>query len=156
MFLAQRYSFRAAFLVPALLGVLWAPLWFFLYRDPPPKERNAIHAVSLKELLSQSSAWAVMLCRFFIGPVMQFYWYWIPSYLYSVRHLSLTQIGIVGWIPFFSEIREVWLGAGLPACCTSAAWGRSMFAASLCTAAPSCARPVWQFPTGRVCPPRSC
>jgi len=42
-----------------------------------------------------------MLCRFFIGPVMQFYWYWIPSYLFSVRHLSLTQIGIFGWIPFF-------------------------------------------------------
>ena len=42
-----------------------------------------------------------MLCRFFIGPVMQFYWYWIPSYLYGVRHLSLTQIGIVGWLPFF-------------------------------------------------------
>jgi MFS transporter, ACS family, hexuronate transporter len=43
----------------------------------------------------------VMLCRFFIGPVMQFYWYWIPSYLYGVRHLSLTQIGLVGWLPFF-------------------------------------------------------
>jgi ACS family hexuronate transporter-like MFS transporter len=41
-----------------------------------------------------------MLCRFFIGPVMQFYWYWIPSYLYSVRHLSLAQIGLLGWIPF--------------------------------------------------------
>ncbi len=52
-------------------------------------------------LLKQSSAWAVMMCRFFIGPVMQFYWYWIPSYLYSVRHMSLTQIGILGWIPFF-------------------------------------------------------
>src|SRR5580698_8523634 len=78
VFLAQRYSFRAAFLVPALLGVLWAPLWFFLYRDPPRQERSTINVVSLKELLSQSSAWAVMLCRFFIGPVMQFYWYWIP------------------------------------------------------------------------------
>ena len=101
VFLAQRYSFRAAFLVPALLGVLWAPFWFLLYRDPPDRQRNAISAVSLKTLLSQSSAWAVMLCRFFIGPVMQFYWYWIPSYLYGVRHLSLTQIGIVGWVPFF-------------------------------------------------------
>jgi ACS family hexuronate transporter-like MFS transporter len=101
VFLAQRYSFRAAFLVPALLGLVWAPFWFLLYRDPPRQQRNAIEAVSLKSLLSQSSSWAVMLCRFFIGPVMQFYWYWIPSYLFSVRHLSLTQIGIFGWIPFF-------------------------------------------------------
>jgi MFS transporter, ACS family, hexuronate transporter len=101
VFLAQRYGFRSAFLVPAFLGVLWAPFWFFLYRDPATRKPVAAVAVSLKKLLGESSAWAVMLCRFFIGPVMQFYWYWIPSYLYSVRHLSLTQIGIVGWIPFF-------------------------------------------------------
>ena len=101
VYLAQRHGFRAAFLVPAFLGVLWAPFWYFLYRDPAMRRPDAALAVSLKSLLSESSAWAVMLCRFFIGPVMQFYWYWIPSYLYGVRHLSLTQIGIVGWIPFF-------------------------------------------------------
>jgi MFS transporter, ACS family, hexuronate transporter len=101
VFLAQRYSFRTAFLVPALLGLVWAPFWFFLYRDPTVQQRGAPAAVSLREMLGESSAWAVMLCRFFIGPVMQFYWYWIPSYLYSVRHLSLTQIGVVGWLPFF-------------------------------------------------------
>jgi ACS family hexuronate transporter-like MFS transporter len=42
-----------------------------------------------------------MVCRFFNGPVLQFYWYWIPSYLVSARHLSITQIGALGWIPFF-------------------------------------------------------
>ncbi len=57
--------------------------------------------VSLRSMLAESSTWAVMMCRFFIGPVMQFYWYWIPSYLFSVRHMSLTQIGVLGWIPFF-------------------------------------------------------
>jgi ACS family hexuronate transporter-like MFS transporter len=42
-----------------------------------------------------------MACRFFIGPVIQFYWYWIPSYLFTVRHMTLTQIGLLSWIPFF-------------------------------------------------------
>jgi len=55
---------------------------------------------SARELLGNSSAWAVMLCRFFIGPVMQFYWYWTPSYLYSARHMTMVQIGFVAWIPF--------------------------------------------------------
>ncbi len=100
VFLAQHYGFRAAFMVPALLGIVWVPFWFFLYRDGAG-ERSAVAAtISLRALLAQSSAWAVMLCRFFIGPVMQFYWYWIPSYLYSVRHLSMAQIGFLGWIPF--------------------------------------------------------
>jgi MFS transporter, ACS family, hexuronate transporter len=100
VFLAHRYGFRAAFLVPAALGVLWVPLWLLTHRDTPPLNEQPAQAVSLADLLRQSSAWAVMLCRFFVGPVMQFYWYWIPSYLFSVRHLSLVQVGFLGWIPF--------------------------------------------------------
>jgi MFS transporter, ACS family, hexuronate transporter len=101
VFLEQHYGFRAAFLLPASLGVLWVPLWLYLYRDVHSAQDLPSRAASLFALLGQSSSWAVMLCRFFIGPVMQFYWYWIPSYLYSARHLTLTQIGILGWIPFF-------------------------------------------------------
>ncbi len=101
VFLMQRYGFRAAFLVPALLGLIWVPLWWFTY---PGKASPLLSGeplqISLPVLLRQSSTWAVMMCRFLIGPVMQFYWYWIPSYLYSVRHMSLTQIGFLGWIPF--------------------------------------------------------
>jgi ACS family hexuronate transporter-like MFS transporter len=100
VFLAQRYGFRAAFMVPALLGIVWAPFWFYFYRDEVEGCPELAEDISLRALLAQSSAWAVMLCRFFIGPVMQFYWYWIPSYLYSARHLSLAQIGFLGWIPF--------------------------------------------------------
>jgi ACS family hexuronate transporter-like MFS transporter len=98
--LAQRYGFRTAFLVPALLGIVWVPSWFYFFRDGVRGEGQTAATISLGSLLKQSSAWAVMLCRFFIGPVMQFYWYWIPSYLYSARHLSLAQIGFLGWIPF--------------------------------------------------------
>ena len=41
-----------------------------------------------------------MLCRFFIGPVMQFYWYWTPQLsLHRASH-AMVQIGILGWIPY--------------------------------------------------------
>jgi ACS family hexuronate transporter-like MFS transporter len=100
VWLAQQHGFRTAFLVPATLGALWIPLWLWLYRDPRGEQGVPAQSVSLAALLGQSSAWAVMLCRFFIGPVMQFYWYWIPSYLYSARHLTLTEVGFLGWIPF--------------------------------------------------------
>ncbi len=102
VFLMQSYGFRTAFLVPATLGVIWVPLWWFIY----PRHKSSLATgraiqTPLSVLLKHSSAWAVMMCRFLIGPVMQFYWYWIPSYLYSVRHMSLTQIGFLAWIPFF-------------------------------------------------------
>jgi ACS family hexuronate transporter-like MFS transporter len=87
-------------MAPALLGIIWTPLWFYLYRDAVGERSTQPAAISLRALVTESSAWAVMLCRFFIGPVMQFYWYWIPSYFFSVRHLSLAQIGFLGWIPF--------------------------------------------------------
>jgi MFS transporter, ACS family, hexuronate transporter len=102
VYLAEHYGFRAAFLVPALLGVLWAIGWWLLYRKPEQKASLAgTQAVPLRDILKQSSAWAVMLCRFFIGPVIQFYWYWLPSYLFSVDHLSLAGVGAMSWIPFF-------------------------------------------------------
>jgi ACS family hexuronate transporter-like MFS transporter len=101
VFLDRRYGFRAAFLVPACLGLLWVPLWLALYRHLRADNLASSALTSLSSLLRQSSTWAVMLCRFFIGPVMQFYWYWIPSYLFEARHLTLHQVGLLGWIPFF-------------------------------------------------------
>ena len=81
-----------------------------------------------------------MLCRFFIGPVMQFYWYWIPSYLYGVRHLSLTQIGIVGWIPFFLGDTGGVAGGWVAGWLHKRGVKLATFAASLCTAAPAVRR----------------
>lgn len=101
VYLLQHYGFRVAFIVPTVAGALWIPLWLALYRsEPKPTVNAATPAISNRQMLANSSSWAIMLCRFFIGPVMQFYWYWTPSYLYSARHLSMLEIGIVGWIPF--------------------------------------------------------
>jgi MFS transporter, ACS family, hexuronate transporter len=100
VFLLQHYGFRTAFLAPTLAGFLWIPLWWFLFRQEAEGKTESPGSMSFGQMLGKSSSWAVMLCRFFIGPVMQFYWYWIPSYLFNARHLTMTEIGFVGWIPF--------------------------------------------------------
>lgn len=102
VFLAQHYGFRTAFLVPAFLGGIWAIFWWRIYRNAPATgSEDAPPQEPLGALLRQSSTWAVMLCRFFVGPVIQFYWYWLPSYLFSAEHMSLARIGALSWIPFF-------------------------------------------------------
>jgi ACS family hexuronate transporter-like MFS transporter len=102
VYLAQGYGLRAAFLVPAVLGAIWALLWWMIYRAPARAGSAADQrSIPLGSILAQSSAWAVMLCRFFVGPVIQFYWYWLPSYLFSAKHMSLARIGAMSWIPFF-------------------------------------------------------
>jgi MFS transporter, ACS family, hexuronate transporter len=101
VYLLQHYGFRIAFLVPTAAGFLWIPLWWFLYkREPEEKTEAAAPQISSWQMFGKSSSWAVMLCRFFIGPVMQFYWYWTPSYLYSGLHMTMAEIGFLGWIPF--------------------------------------------------------
>lgn len=101
VFLLQHFGFRVAFLAPAILAFCWVPVWWMVQRHgPAPPAEKGSSDTPIQELLGQSSAWAVMLCRMMIGPVIQFYWYWLPSYLFSARHMSLMSIGLVGWIPF--------------------------------------------------------
>ncbi len=108
VYLLQHYGFRAAFLLAAALGALWLPLWYWVYREPAALETKSAEALTsispdsapTRVSIADRSLWAIMFCRFFIGPVMQFYWYWIPSYLFSARHLSISQIGFLAWIPF--------------------------------------------------------
>lgn len=100
IYLARHYGLRAAFLAPASLGLLWIPAWLYIFREPSKTQATTTQPTPLWSLLRNSSTWAVMLCRFFIGPVIQFYWYWIPTYLYQTRHLTIREIGALAWIPF--------------------------------------------------------
>jgi ACS family hexuronate transporter-like MFS transporter len=99
VYLLTRYSFRVAFLVPAVLGLLWIPFWFWA-RGPERLESVAVARSPTTSLVKDSSVWALMSCRFFHGPVLQFYWYWMPSYLVSARHMTMLQVGWLAWIPF--------------------------------------------------------
>jgi ACS family hexuronate transporter-like MFS transporter len=102
VYLAQRFGFRTAFLVPASMGAIWAAFWWRIYRNPARLESaTPLVQEPLRLLLQQPSTWAVMLCRFFVGPVIQFYWYWLPSFLFTAEKMSMTRIGALSWIPFF-------------------------------------------------------
>lgn len=107
VFLARRYGYQYAFLVPAIFGVCWVPLWWRFHRantgQGGPKEierTNEKQSSFDPNLLRYRQAWSVMACRFLVGPVLQFYWYWMPDYLYTARGLSLRDIGMLSWIPF--------------------------------------------------------
>ncbi len=102
VFLARHYGYRYAFFVPAILGACWVPLWWRFHRlSPEAAPTTGPEAtVGSGELLRYRQSWSVMACRFLVGPVLQFYWYWMPDYLYTVRGLSLRDIGFLSWIPF--------------------------------------------------------
>ena len=108
-----------------------------------------------RELLRHVPAWGLLLCRFLVGPVIQFYWFWMPAYLYQARGLSLVAIGMFSWIPYlFGDIGSIgggwvagWLirrGVSLAAARLGTMWvGAACCALSACvTLAPSAATAI--------------
>ncbi len=122
VFVTLRFNWRVAFLLPAALGMVWALVWRYSYaplaaragvtaagRAPVEGGRSAaMRAPSNRELLARRQTWALMLCRLLVGPVVQFYWYWMPEYLFHSRGLSLAAIGMFAWVPYlFGDIGNI-------------------------------------------------
>src|SRR5439155_26445227 len=47
-------------------------------------------------------AWGVILGRFMVDPVWNFYLFWLPSYLVQQRGFTLRDVAMFGWIPFLA------------------------------------------------------
>jgi ACS family hexuronate transporter-like MFS transporter len=127
---AQRYGWRAGFLVPSTLGLIWVAAWWLLFRQPADHPRlsaaesryitagGALAAddrpASNRQLLRLKQTWGLMLCRFWVGPVVQFYIYWMPNYFRDQRHLSVAASGYFSSVTFlFGDLGSV--GGGLAA-----------------------------------------
>ena len=108
------YGWRAAFVLPGLLGLLWLAGWLAIYRAPaeyPGITRDELKQLEADDatvaappawaaLLKERNVLALVLSRLVSDPVWTFYLFWIPEYLKRERGFSLTDIGMYAWIPF--------------------------------------------------------
>lgn len=109
--LTLNVSWHAAFIVPGLVGLLLASLWWVVYRDPPPElmaealqsSDGQAPAFTWPEIWRTRTLWAILLCRLISDPVWYFCLFWLPGYLQEESGLSLSQMGVVGWIPFLAS-----------------------------------------------------
>jgi ACS family hexuronate transporter-like MFS transporter len=127
--IATRYGWRTGFLVPSGLGILWVIAWWVFYRHPDEHPRLSVEEANYiaagrsaatalpptnRQLLRLKQTWGLMLCRFWVGPVVQFYIYWMPNYFRDVRHLSVANSSYFNAVTFlFGDIGSV--GGGLVA-----------------------------------------
>lgn len=103
--LANVYSWHAAFIAPGLIGLVLAWLWWTIYRDPEkPAVTSTAPATTLPwpQLWRQRALWGIVLARFISDPVWYFCLFWMPGYFQEQRGLSLSESGSVGWIPFMA------------------------------------------------------
>lgn len=106
------FSWHAAFIIPGIVGIVVALIWLLLYREPPrgyvkdtvgsviTDEKS--HSFSWRQLWRRKSLWGIILIRFITDPVWYFILFWLPGFLMEESGLSLSRLGLVGWIPFLS------------------------------------------------------
>jgi len=118
VWIAERYGWRWAFVLPSALGLLWILPWLLLYRDRAATGKM-LAAPPLLPLLRLRQVWGMTLMRVLGGPVIHFYWYWLPEYLKRERHFSMEGIGRLAGIPFLfaglGNIAGGWLSGRLMA-----------------------------------------
>lgn len=115
------YGWRTTFIVFGTLGILWAALWFWYYRDSPEQhagvnaaELQLIHSsmggprrsiskqVPWKKILSSKTLWYLSLMYFCYGYCVSVYLDWFPTYLNSYRQFNLKQMGFYASLPLLA------------------------------------------------------
>jgi ACS family hexuronate transporter-like MFS transporter len=99
--ISRHFGWRAGFLLPSALGLFWIIPWLIYFRPSEAPARQRPEPLKLLPLFRLRQVWGMILIRMLGGPVIHFYWYWLPEYLKRERHFSLEAIGLVAGVPFF-------------------------------------------------------
>jgi ACS family hexuronate transporter-like MFS transporter len=119
--LIVQFGWRPAFVLVALPGLLWVPLWLRYYapverntRLSEPERRYIVSARSHLDdrvadqhipwqfFLKQRLVLAIAAARFLEEPSGWFYFTWLPLYLSNYRDVPLTRVGLLLIIPFLA------------------------------------------------------
>ncbi|MGH9674645.1 MAG: MFS transporter [Bryobacteraceae bacterium] len=119
--LIAAWGWRSPFLVFGLLGLIWAAVWYFYYRDTPEEhrsvndaERELIHgglggkrrrpggAVPWGLILRSRTLWTLSAMYFFYAYSLSVYLDWFPTYLRDHRGFNLKEMGFYASLPLFA------------------------------------------------------
>jgi MFS transporter, ACS family, glucarate transporter len=109
-------GWRGSFWVFAALGVTWAAVWYFYYRDTPEEhagvnqaERDLIGSgrkrstdIPWRRILSHSNLWILAVMYFCYNFNLNVYNDWFPTYLHDSRGMTLAKMGIYASLPLFA------------------------------------------------------
>jgi MFS family permease len=128
-YLAADFGWRGMFIILGVLGIIWVPVWYFVYRDFPEhskrvndKELKHIRgsheisrnlsdaAIRKSSHSSQPGMWKFLLTNstlmsnnwafFVFGYNLFFFMNWLPTFLNQSYHLNVKQVGIFTILPW--------------------------------------------------------
>jgi MFS family permease len=103
--LAGHFGWQASFLVFGGLSLLWLWPWARFMRTVPQASPGAFgRPPSYREMLGKRAAWGAYLGHFSSNYSFYFLISWLPTYLVKARGLSISQMGLVGGLLFYSVV----------------------------------------------------
>ena len=119
-FIIAGYGWRAPFVIFGMVGLLWAGVWFWYYRDSPAEQKcvnsaeremiqaglgstaNVRRAVPCKRILSRPQMWMICAMYFCYAYNVGVYLTWFPKYLSDHRGFSLQKMGLYASLPLLA------------------------------------------------------
>lgn len=111
------FSWRWIFFFAGLIGILWTIWWALEYHPPASHPRLSADqrrqisqsndigagkkpAISWIKLFRFPQVCGLVTAKFLSDAAWFFYIFWLPKYLYDVRHFDTRQVGYFAWIPY--------------------------------------------------------
>ncbi len=131
----DKVGWRGLLIISGIIGIIWAFVWYALYRDPD--QHNTVSDAELKlikegggfsnkikttsekkekfnwddffEAFKHRKLWGVYLGQFCMGSMSIFFLTWFPTYLVEYRGLDFIKSGFLASIPFLAAFCGVLL-----------------------------------------------
>ena len=130
--LMASYGWRMPFFAFGAVGLLWAAVWYWYYRDTPAEhaavnkaERDLLvssigggraahgRTVPWRRILRSSTLWTLSLMYFCYAYCISVYLDWFPKYLHDHRGFDLKHMGIYASLPLFAGTGGALIGGWL-------------------------------------------
>lgn len=126
-------GWRGMFLVTGAVGMVWAGLFYLLYRDPEASRANAAELalirdgggktawgkadsetpVSAANAFRNRKIWGLLLAHMGETCANWFFLTWFPTYLVKYRHITFLKAGFMATLPFLAAWAGVLLSGYL-------------------------------------------
>ncbi len=127
MYLQIHFGWRSIFVSVGLAGIVWAAVWYILYRGPlsypganaeeielirrggglvdlsdrnMATEKQAFQFRDLGRVLASSKLWGIYVGQYALNSTLWFFLTWFPSYLVEYRGIAFQQAGWLASLPF--------------------------------------------------------
>jgi MFS family permease len=101
--IAGRFGWQASFLVFGTLSLIWLWPWSRFVRSAPAAALAGYRTPpSYRDMLSRRAAWGAFLGHFSSNYSFYFLISWLPTYLVKARGMSISEMGLVGGLLFYT------------------------------------------------------